>query len=181
MGNQELAPWQGGGALDYGAYAKDKVVVKLDKMPIIHLVQNNSPEFDAGSAQPGDTVLRVAAKGDPGNPNLGKTWRGIVVARGVQYLWWGDREEGGGAPLARMVKGDPVPAGCDPKDLLWPDRGGNVRPDDKRGPVADETHTFLVCPFKDGEVGPAALLTYSRGSIKAGEGVQQLLNSSTAA
>lgn len=174
-----LVPWESqGGALDYGKYAEDRTVVKLDKMPVMHVVQNNSPEFDSGAAQPGEVVIRIAEKGSDANINLGSAFEGIVAARGVQYVWWPDRDsdEGGGAPLARCVKGDPVPPGCSAEDVLWPDRGGNARTDGKAGPVADETHTLLVCPYKTGEVGAPALLSYSRGSKKTGDGVQMLLN-----
>lgn len=173
-----IVAWEGGGALDYGRYAEDRQVIKLDKVPVLHVVQNNSLEFDVGAAQPGDVVMRVAEKGNPANPNLGKKFQGIVVARGVQYVWWPDRDsdESGGVPLARCIKGDPIPAGCNAADILWPDRGGNVRTDGKEGPVADETHTLLVAPFKDGEVGAPAMLNYARGGKKTGDGVQMLLN-----
>jgi hypothetical protein len=174
-----IVPWgDQGGALDYGKYAEDRTVVKLDKVPVLHVVQNNSPEFDNGTAQPGEVVVRIAEKGSAANMSLGSKFQGFVVARGVQYVWWPDRDddEGGGMPLARCVKGDPVPPGCSAEDTLWPDRGGNARADGKAGPVADETHTLLVCPYRGGEVGTAAMLSYSRGGKKTGDGVQMLLN-----
>jgi hypothetical protein len=177
--DNKLVPWESqGGALDYGKYAEDRALVKLDKVPIVHLVQKMSPEIDSGTAQPGDVVVRIAEKGSAANPNLGKSFQAVVVARGSEYLWWpeGDDEESGGRPLARCVKGDPIPDGCDPKDTLWPDRGGTPRTDDKKGPVADQTHTFIVCLFKDGEIGAPALLSYARGRLTTGAGVHALLN-----
>lgn len=176
--SNELAPWCSNAQVDYGKYAEDKTLVKLDKVPVMHVVQNNSPEFDAQTAQPGEVVVRIAEKGSPANLNLGSKFQGVVVARGVQYVWWPNRDdpEAGGMPLARCIKGDPIPAGCDAKDVLWPDRGGNERDDDKAGPVADETHTLLVCAYKDGELGVPAMLSYSRGSKKVGDGIQMLLN-----
>ena len=173
-----IVPFDQPGGLDYGTYAEDRMQVKIDKLPVLHLVQNNSPEFNASTAKPGDVVVRVAAKGDPANANLGAKFQGIVVARGVQYIWWGNRdgEDSTGAPLARCVKGDPVPPGCDAADILWPDRGGNAREDGKAAPVADETHTLLICPRVGDEVAAPALLSYSRGSKKVGDGIQMLLN-----
>jgi hypothetical protein len=174
-----LVPWdQQETAIDYGKYAEDRRVVKLDKVPVLHVVQNNSPEFDAGVAQPGDVVVRIAEKGSDANLNLGSKFQGVVIARAVQYVWWPDRDsdEGGAQPLGRCIKGDPIPEGFDAKDTMWPDRGGNERADGKGGPVADETHTLLVCPHKDGEVGAPAMMTYSRGGKKTGDGVQMLLN-----
>lgn len=173
-----LTPWDSSVPVDYGKYAEDRTVVKLDKLPIMHVVQNNSLEADEKLAEPGEVVIRISGKGDPSNPNIGVKFQGVVVARGVQYLWWGDRDAEGatGMPLARCIKGDPMPQGYDAKDTLWPDNGGNERSDGKPGPVADETHTFMVCPYKDGEIGAPALLSYARGGKKTGDGVQMLLN-----
>lgn len=177
MSESGMVPWEQAGTLDYGRYAEDRAVVKLDKVPVLHLVQNNSPEADAGLAKPGDVVIRLAGRGNPANPNLGARFNGCCVARGTQYVWWGNRDESdGGGPLARCVKGDPIPPGCDAMDVVWPDRGGTPREDGKAGPVADETQTLLVCPLDGEELGPAALLSYSRGSKKVGDGVQMLLN-----
>jgi hypothetical protein len=174
--SNEMIPWDSSTGLDYGRYAHDRVVVKPDKVPVLHVVQAMSPEAtEFETAKPGDVVLRVGPKGAPENITLGATFNGIVVARGVQFVWW-PMDGDGGAPLARCIKGDPIPDGFDARDTLWPDRGGNTRADGKAGPVADETDVFIICPFKDGDIGPAALLTYSRGSKRVGQGVQQLLN-----
>lgn len=181
-----IIPWEKGetGIANYGEYAGDKHNVKLDKIPVLHLVQFNSPEFTkskkkADKAAPGDVVLRYGATLDPENPNIGQSFRAIAVARGVLNLWWPDRkdEDAGGAPLHRSVKGDPVPQGCDEKDLLFPADGGNERTDGKKGPVADQTHTFVICILdKDDNLMPPVLLSYSRGSMKAGNHLQTLLN-----
>lgn len=175
--SNELAPWDQQQSIEaYGKYAADKDTVAERATPILHVVQNNSPEFsELKSAQPGEIVLRLGAKDNPDNPNLGKKFQGVVVARGVEYIWWGDRDAGEGI-LARMKPGDDVPQGRDPKDLLWPKDGGNERPDGKKGPIADLTRSFIVCAYKDGQITDPMLVTYSRGGAKTGQQLNMLLN-----
>lgn len=172
-----LIPWeQQGGELDYGKYADDNQKVAERATPILHVVQANSPEAsDLETAKPGEVVMRIGGKDNADNPNLGSSFQGVVVARGIEYLWWGDRDSGEGLK-ARMKQGGRVPEGCDPKDLLWPNEGGNDRPDGKKGPVADLTRSFIVCLYRNADVVDPALLTYARGSAKTGQQLNLLLN-----
>ena len=171
-----LAPWDNDKALDYGKYAADKETVAERATPILHVVQANSPEAsDFETAKPGDVVMRIGAKDNPDNPNIGSSFQAVVVARGIEYLWWGDRESGEGL-LARMKQGGQIPEGRDAKDLLWPRDGGNVRADGKPGPVADLTRSFVVCLYRDGDVTDPALLAYARGGAKTGQQLNMALN-----
>ncbi len=172
-----IVPWENSGGVEtYGKYAADKGNVKERATPILHVVQNNSPEFaEMKTAQPGELVMRIGGKDNTDNPNLGSKFQGIVVARGMEYVWWGDRDSGEGIK-ARCKPGDPIPNGCDGKDILWPREGGNERQDGKDGPVADLTRTFIVCLFDGKDVKDPMMVAFSRGSAKVGQQLNMLLN-----
>lgn len=175
--NAGLAPWDAQKGVEaYGKYAADKGNVKERMTAVLHVVQNNSPEFaEMKTAQPGELIVRIGGKDNLDNPNLGKGFQGIVVARGLEYVWWNDRDEGGGVK-ARCKPGDPIPEGCDGKDTLWPREGGNERPDGKDGPVADLTRTFIVCLFDGKDAKDPMMVAYSRGSAKLGAQLNMALN-----
>ncbi len=106
---------------------------------------------------------------------FGNTFTAVVIARGKEYIWWGDRDENEGVQ-ARWRPGTDLPDGVDIKDTKWPNDGGNTREDGKSGPVADLTYNFVLCPLTDGDIGMPALFGYARGGAKTGEQLNILLN-----
>lgn len=179
MGNETtMVPWDSKG-VDYGnKYAGAGERISERTTPVLHVVQTNSPEFEEfRTAKPGDLVIRIGGKDNADNPNIGTSFHGVVVARGIEYLWWGPRGEGGG-PIARCVKGNPIPEGCDERDTKWPSEGGtpNKNQKGKDVPKATETRTFIVSILKDGKPQDPMMVTYQSGSAKLGQQLNLALN-----